>query len=85
MKVVYAAEFVRKFRALPPDVQRLFRRQEVIFRKGWRDVRLRTKKLTGSPMTFSIRITRRYQVIFVFIDSETALFATTGHRRDVYR
>lgn len=85
MKVVYADEFARRFRELPPDAQRLFRRQETIFRQSWRDVRLHTKRLTGHPVTFSFRITRRYRVLFVFIDHETALFATIGHRRDVYR
>lgn len=85
MKVVYADEFVQRFRKLPLDAQRLFRHQEALFRKDWRDARLHAKRLEGQPVTFSFRITRRYRVIFVFIDHETTLFATIGHRRDVYR
>ncbi len=37
------------------------------------------------PLTFSFRITRRYRVLFAFVEPGTALFATIGHRRDVYR
>lgn len=85
MRVVYAAEFVQRFRELPLDARRLFRRQEEIFRQNWRDARLHTKRLAGHPVTFSFRITRRYRVLFIFIDHETVLFATIGHRRDVYR
>lgn len=85
MKVVYAAEFICEFRKLPKNVRELFRIQEAIFRVGWRDPRLHTKKLRDHPHAFSFRITRRYRVLFVFVEPEVALFATIGHRKDVYR
>ncbi len=85
MKIVYADEFVRKFRDLPSGIQRLYKQQEARFRQNWRDKRLQVKKLKDHPFPFSFRITRRYRVLFVFVDANTALFATVGHRREAYR
>lgn len=84
MKILYADEFAKQFRKLPPDIQRLYRKQEKIFRENWRDPRLHTKKLQGEPLTFSLRVTRAYRVLFLFVENDTALFATIGHRKDVY-
>ena len=84
MNVVYAGEFGRHFKKLPQEIKRLYRLQEALFRKNWRDPRLHIKKLKGYPLPFSFRITRNYRVLFVFIATETALFATIGHRKDMY-
>lgn len=85
MKVLYAEEFTKKFRRLPPDIQRLYHKQEAILRHNWRDPRLHVKKLHGEPLTFSFRVTRDYRVLFVFVEDDTVLVATIGHRKDVYR
>lgn len=85
MKILYAGEFHKEFYKLPAKIHKLYFRQEHIFKTDWHDSRLQVKKLKGHPFSFSFRITRRYRVIFLFIDKETALFATIGHRRDVYR
>lgn len=85
MKIVFAEEFRRQFQKLPQDIQKLYHKQEKIFRQDWRDARLHIKKLTDHPFPFSFRITRRYRVLFAFIYLDTALFATVGHRRDSYR
>ena len=84
MKIVYAEEFRKQFQKLPLEIQRIYRRQEKLFEKNWREPRLHTKKLTDHPFPFSFRITRRYRVLFIFISDETALFATIGHRKDAY-
>lgn len=84
MKIVYAREFVKELKKLPSSVQRLYRKQEDIFKEDWRDPRLRVKKLKDHPLPFSFRITRAYRVLFLFVDSDTVLFATIGHRKDVY-
>jgi len=81
MKIVYAREFAKKFKKLPVSVQRLYRKQEDIFKENWRDPRLKVKKLKDHPLPFSFRITRSYRVLFVFVDADTA-FATIGHRKD---
>lgn len=85
MNIVFADEFVKQFHKLPTEIQGLYRKQETIFRANWRDSRLQTKKLKDHPYPFSFRITRHYRVLFIFVKSDTALFATIGHRRDIYR
>ena len=85
MKIIYAEEFSKEFDKLPASAQILFRRQEKFFRVDWRDPRLHTKKLQGQLVTFSFRVTRKYRALFIFVDEQTALFATIGHRKEVYR
>lgn len=85
MKIVYAAEFKKRFAEIPAAARIIYRRQEAIFIQNWRDPRLHLKKLSDHPFPFSFRITRNYRVLFMFVDQHTALFATIGHRKDVYR
>lgn len=85
MKIIFAEEFRDKFEGLPLEIQKLYFRQEAIFRKNWRDPRLQVKKLRDYSLPFSFRITRRYRVLFMFINIDTVLFATIGHRKDSYR
>jgi mRNA-degrading endonuclease RelE of RelBE toxin-antitoxin system len=85
MRIVYAEEFWEHFQKTPHKIQRLYRTQEARFKENWRDPRLQVKKLTDHPFPFSFRVTRRYRVLFVFVDTDTVLFATIGHRREVYR
>lgn len=85
MNIVYADEFVKQFRKLPRNVQNGFRGQERIFKKNWCDSRLHTKKLKGAPQVFSFRITRAYRALFVFVEQNTVLLASIGHRKDIYR
>lgn len=84
MTIIYAEEFWKQFQKLPHEIKKLYRLQESLFRKNWRDPRLHIKKLTDHPFPFSFRITRRYRVLFTFVETETALFATIGHRKDSY-
>lgn len=85
MNVIYAEEFVKRFRNLPGEIQHLFRTQEDRFKENWRDPRLQIKKLKDHPFPFSFRITRRYRVLFTFVGINTVLFATIGSRKDIYR
>lgn len=64
MKIIYAKEFAKEFKKLPASIQRLYRKQEEIFKKDWRDPRLKVKKLKDHPLPFSFRITRSYRVLF---------------------
>jgi mRNA-degrading endonuclease RelE of RelBE toxin-antitoxin system len=85
MKIIYAEEFVKQFQKLPPPIRRLYRQQEALFIRNWRDPRLHVKKLIDHPLPFSFRITRNYRVLFVFINNDQVLFATIGNRKDVYK
>jgi mRNA-degrading endonuclease RelE of RelBE toxin-antitoxin system len=40
MNVVYSKEFAKEFKKLPASIQRLFRKQEDLFKENWRDPRL---------------------------------------------
>ena len=85
MNILYSDEFRKQCKKLPPEIRRIYRTQETRFKEDWHDPRLHVKKLSGHPFPFSFRITRSYRVLFTFIESETALFATIGDRKDVYR
>lgn len=85
MKIVYAKEFSKGYIKLPLSVQKLYKKQEIIFKKNWRDPRLQVKKLIDHPFTFSFRVTRSYRVLFVFVETGVVLFATTGHHKDIYQ
>lgn len=84
MKIIYAEEFRKRFQKLPKRTAYIYIRQEKIFRENWRDPRLHVKKLRGS-VAFSFRITRNYRVLFTFVATDTALLATIGDRKDVYK
>lgn len=85
MNIVYADEFRKQFRKLPPSIHRLFKTQEKRFKENWKDPRLHCKKLKNSSGGFSFRITRSWRVLFAFVKDDTVLFATIGHRKDIYR
>lgn len=85
MKILYANEFSKAFYKLPEKIRKIYYKQEKIFCNNWRDSRLQIKKLKDHPFPFSFRVTRSYRVLFFFTDKEEALFATIGHRRDVYK
>ena len=84
MRIIYAHEFRKRLQKIPGEVQRLYCRQELLFRANWRDRRLHIKKLKDHPFPFSFRITRRYRVLFTFVEDGVALFATIGHRKGTY-
>lgn len=85
MKILYSADFRKEFYKLPAEIQAICVKQEKIFIENRRDYRLHIKKLKGDRFVFSFRITRNYRVLFMLVDSQTALFATIGHRKDIYR
>jgi mRNA-degrading endonuclease RelE of RelBE toxin-antitoxin system len=55
MKIVYSKEFAKEFKKLPASIQRLYHKQEDIFKENWRDPRLKVKKLKDHPLPFSFR------------------------------
>lgn len=84
MIILYSNEFKKQFKKLPKEVQKLYFRQEKIFKESSYDKRLHLKKLIDHPFPFSFRITRGYRVLFLFVEENTAYFATIGHRKDIY-
>ncbi|MBI2033902.1 MAG: hypothetical protein HYT13_02275 [Candidatus Liptonbacteria bacterium] len=76
-------DFADAFRKLPREVQRIFHKQEKIFRESWLDSRLHVKRLKDLPGAYSFRVTRRYRVLFYF-DRDNTVFFVIGHRKDIY-
>lgn len=84
MKTIYSHDFSKEFKALPKEIQILFKKQKAIFKNDWKDARLKVKKLKEQEFIFSFRVTRAYRVLFFFVKTDTVLFLTITHRKDVY-
>jgi len=76
-------DFIKDFQGLPLGIKRIYRKQESIFRVNWLDPRLHTKRIKELKGVYSLRITRRYRVLFYF-SGEEAVFFSVGHRKDIY-
>ncbi len=76
--------FVKRYEKLPKEVKRLYKKQELLFKENWLHFSIHTKKINELPRVFSFRITRKYRVLFYFINN-TAVFFSVGHRKDVYK
>lgn len=86
MKIILTAEFVRRYRGLPENIQRKAEKQEKNFRRNPFHPSLHTEKLEPRQKeVWSIRIDKKYRIAFRFIDGETALFLTVGPRDWIYK
>ncbi|MBI5135514.1 hypothetical protein HZA86_04770 [Candidatus Uhrbacteria bacterium] len=86
MTIEYSSNFVRSFRRLLIDIQRLAIEQERIFRLNPIDSRLHAKPLRGRLKgLWSFRVTRRYRVLYAWKAKNSALFYEIEHRRFVYQ
>ncbi|MDH5596553.1 MAG: type II toxin-antitoxin system mRNA interferase toxin, RelE/StbE family [Candidatus Peregrinibacteria bacterium] len=87
MKVIrYKKEFLKKFKALPKDVQQKYAALEKIFAENPFHPHLQTKGLHGKLRDFySFRIGRSYRAIFAFISENEIGMITIGHRKDIYQ
>ncbi len=85
MTVIRTEDFDHAFKKLPKDAQERYRVQYERFILDKHDPRLHVKKLNDLPGVFSLRVTRRYRVLFYFQNADTAIFFDVDHRKDVYR
>lgn len=83
MIIFYSKRFRKDLDSFPLGIKRIYKRQEDIFVENYKDPRLHMKKVISTPL-FSFRVTRKYRVLFKFIDDNSVLFATIGHRKDIY-
>ena len=58
--------FNKTYAKLPISIQKIFQKQEVIFKQNWLDPRLHTKRIKQLPGVYSFRLTRRYRALFYF-------------------
>ena len=83
MKIFYSQRFKKDLSSFPAGIKRIYNKQQDIFIVNWKDHRLHVKKVINTPL-FSFRVTRNYRVLFKFIDENSVLFASIGHRKDIY-
>ena len=81
----YSSKFEKKYRHLPPDVQRAAEAKEALFRKDAFHPSLRTHKLRG-PLQGSWAFTVAYDVriVFRFLGEDSAIFLTIGSHDAIY-
>jgi len=86
MKIILTAEFVRRYGELPERIQQKSEKREKIFRENPFHPSLNTEKLEPRQKDiWSIRVDRRYRILFRFVDGETALFLTVGPHDWIYK
>lgn len=83
MRIIETDDFEKDLHRLPPEIQKLYRKQKNLFGENWLDARLHIKRNKELEGVYSFRITRRYRAFF-YLRGEQAVFFKIGHRKDVY-
>ena len=85
MEIDYSPEFARSFKKLPRELKIKALVKEKIFRKNYRDPRLKTHKLSGKLAGRSaFWIDFKNRVVFSFVDSKLVRFLAIGSH-DIYK
>lgn len=85
MNIYYSPEFIRRFKKLPRELKTKALEKEKIFRKNYRDQRLKTHKLSGKLLgRLAFWIDFRTRVVFSFTDSNDVCFLSIG-THDIYK
>jgi mRNA-degrading endonuclease RelE of RelBE toxin-antitoxin system len=86
MEILYADEFVKQFKHLPKRIQQRAVKQEEIFKENPLHPSLNTEKLSPkSKQLWSIRIDRKYRIIFRFNSDQNVYFMAIGEHDWVYK
>lgn len=85
MKIDYSPEFARSFKKLPHELKIKFIEKEKIFRKNFRDPRLKTHKLSGKLSGYlAFWVDFKIRIIFSFADTTHIHFHAIGSH-DIYK
>lgn len=85
MNIYYSPEFARCFRKLSKDLKLETLEKERIFRRNYRDPRLKTHKLSGKLAGRSaFWVNFKTRIVFSFIGVETVYFHSIG-THDLYK
>jgi len=85
MKIDYSPEFRRRFKKLSRGLKIKALEKEKLFRKNYRDSKLKTHKLSGKLAgKLAFWIDFRNRVIFSFIDPKMVRFHSVGSH-DIYK
>lgn len=86
IEIFYTPEFEKRYRELPPSVQKKAERQEKLFRVNPYHSSLHTEKLQPAGKAYwSFRIDKVYRILFRFRDPQTVVLLTCGHHNWIYR
>jgi len=86
MVIIVTEEFVAQYKKLPEAIRRKAEKQEKLFRNNSYHPSLHTEKLeTKDRQMWSLRVDRRYRIIFRFIAKNKVLFLTIGPHDWIYR
>jgi mRNA-degrading endonuclease RelE of RelBE toxin-antitoxin system len=86
IEIFYTPEFQKRYRELPPAVQKKAEQREKIFRQNPFHPTLETEKLQPKNKSYwSFRIDREYRIIFSFSNHNKIKFLTCGHHNWIYR
>lgn len=84
-KIHYTSRFIKDFKKLSREKQKLAIKREGIFRKNCFDPRLKTHKLTGSLKDYwAFSVTYSDRVLFRFINKKEIIFYKIGSH-EIYR
>ncbi len=86
MEILVTVEFAARYKKLPTAIQRKAEKQEKLFRENPHHRSLHTEKLEprGRQM-WSLRVDRKYRIIFCFITKNKVLFLTIGTHDWIYK
>ena len=86
MEILYADEFVKQFRRLPKAMQRRALKQELIFKENPIHPSLNTEKLSPHiKQLWSIRVDRKYRIIFRYHSNSHVYFLAIGAHDWIYK
>jgi len=84
MRIIYSPTFLKQYRKLTKEIQRVAEEKEGIFRADPFDSRLKTHKLHGRLSGFwAFSITGKIRIIFEFGGNQSVVFHTVGPH-DIY-
>ena len=84
MYIYYSPEFVRRFKKLSNELKLKALEKEKIFRKNYRDPRLKTHKLSGKlDGRLAFWIDLKVRIIFSFVSPKLVYFHSVGGH-DIY-
>lgn len=86
VEILVTKEFEIRYLGLPETVKKKAQKQEQLFRKNLFHPSLHTEKLEprGKQM-WSIRIDKKYRILFHFISNNRVLFLTVGAHDWIYK
>jgi proteic killer suppression protein len=86
LEILITEEFEKRFKELPPAVQKKAEKQEKLFRQNPFHPSLHTEKLEPKRrQVWSFRIDRRHRIIFRFMEGSRVVFLTVGPHEWIYR